>query len=810
MMNFIYSSGRRHLFFEFHLFFDMISFVFLAILPLATSIALSGTAAYHVYDGGVGALSAGASSRLLWDYDEPQKSQILDYLFKPNFGASLNLLKVEIGGDCQSTDGTEPSHMHTKDDLNCRRGYEFWLIDQAKQRNANISIYALSWGVPFWIGNGSYFSSDNIAYQVQFCECVKSSWGYDVDYIGIWNERSWGNADYVVSLRDSLDAAGFANTKIILPDGGSDIPGAISRGTSNVTYRNAVHGIGVHYPCDDPNPAVQAEPLNWVYWASEDSSTVADWAGGGCWGRLLVENYVRMNQTTTIMWSLIWSVYQGLPYFGNGLMYAYSPWSGSYEVNSPIWTSAHVTQAVEPGWKYLTVNSGGSGYLPGGGAYITLVPSDLSQVSVIVQTLVGDCLRCKGPSPVPLAQNITFVLSNMGPRAGSVLQVWKTTKTSQFVQQPSITVAADNSFTIFIDVDEMITITTLTTLNHGTFADPVPVDRQFPLPYADDFNNYEYDTLARYFSDQAGSFATRNGTLVQVVPIDPGANAWVPDLDPITLVGSPSFGDIVVSVKSAFNSSVASRTIVTGNLQTVDSTLQRCDNSSLYQKWFFNATYPNYFSNNVDGNVQCIDLNGCSAYEAIYYPCVTNGCANNLGQMWSFGPNNQFISSLNNWCLTFNTGNQTLSTSPCVGSESQQWSYSDATNQLSLVGSGNCLASYAPETYVQVCSRITGFSGFTRQVTPGYCFVVYSSGSWSITAGPNLGIIANGTLAQPFDSSAWHQLSFTVAGNSIIGEIDGMTVAVATDDDNTYTTGFVALGSGYHYATFDNFEMNNT
>lgn len=33
---------------------------------------------------GVGGVSAGASSRLLMDYPEPQRSQILDYLFKPN------------------------------------------------------------------------------------------------------------------------------------------------------------------------------------------------------------------------------------------------------------------------------------------------------------------------------------------------------------------------------------------------------------------------------------------------------------------------------------------------------------------------------------------------------------------------------------------------------------------------------------------------------------------------------------------------------------------------------------------------------
>ncbi len=40
----------------------------------------------------------------------------------------LQVCKVEIGGDVQSTDGTEPSHMHSRDDLSCERGYEWWLM----------------------------------------------------------------------------------------------------------------------------------------------------------------------------------------------------------------------------------------------------------------------------------------------------------------------------------------------------------------------------------------------------------------------------------------------------------------------------------------------------------------------------------------------------------------------------------------------------------------------------------------------------------------------------------------------------------
>lgn len=33
-----------------------------------------------------------------------------------------DMLKVEIGGDCQTTEGTESSHMHTREDLNYERG----------------------------------------------------------------------------------------------------------------------------------------------------------------------------------------------------------------------------------------------------------------------------------------------------------------------------------------------------------------------------------------------------------------------------------------------------------------------------------------------------------------------------------------------------------------------------------------------------------------------------------------------------------------------------------------------------------------
>src|SRR6266576_3181564 len=82
----------------------LVAGVAVAILPTgtasaATTVTIDGNATGRTFDG-VGAISGGGgNSRLLVDYPEPQRGQILDYLFRPNVGASVQILKVEIGGD---------------------------------------------------------------------------------------------------------------------------------------------------------------------------------------------------------------------------------------------------------------------------------------------------------------------------------------------------------------------------------------------------------------------------------------------------------------------------------------------------------------------------------------------------------------------------------------------------------------------------------------------------------------------------------------------------------------------------------------
>ena len=159
----------------------------------------------RMFDGIGGLSGGGATSKLLPNYPEPQKSQILDYLFKPNFGASLQILKVEIGGDAQSTEGTEASHMHNEWDENYSRGYEWWLMTEAKKRNPNIKLYGLPWGFPGWLGkgSGSPYKYPNItaSYITKWILGAKKNYNLTIDFIGIWNEHPY-DVNYIVTLRE--------------------------------------------------------------------------------------------------------------------------------------------------------------------------------------------------------------------------------------------------------------------------------------------------------------------------------------------------------------------------------------------------------------------------------------------------------------------------------------------------------------------------------------------------------------------------------------------------------------------------------
>lgn len=154
----------------------------LTVKAQAQTISLSATDKGRVFEG-IGAVSAGASSRNLADYPEKQRSEVLDYLFKPKFGAGFQHLKVEIGSGENSTCGSEPSHIITRDELKnpIPRGYEFWLMAEARKRNRNVMLDCLPWAYPRWVG--TRFSQESADWIVSFLETARKHYGLDINWI---------------------------------------------------------------------------------------------------------------------------------------------------------------------------------------------------------------------------------------------------------------------------------------------------------------------------------------------------------------------------------------------------------------------------------------------------------------------------------------------------------------------------------------------------------------------------------------------------------------------------------------------------
>lgn len=509
-----------------------------------TSIVLDSAATGKVYEG-IGALSAGASSRLLYDYKEPYRSQILDYLFKPGYGAALQHLKVEIGSDVNSTDGSEPSSMRTSDDHNYTRGYEWWLMQEARKRNPKIILDTLPWGAPGWVGKDTLYTPKMASYVADFLQGAKKTYGFDIAYTGVWNEKQF-DGPYVKELFAELRKR-HIDTKIVCCD---EYPGEglgqwsiVNAMSEDQELAKAVYAVGVHYSLVDgkyttpPKARTIGKPL----WSSEDQPNSGggpilsrDWQiGGRILARLYNRNYLEGGFTKTEIWSPITSYYDILAAPNSGLMYANTPWSGFYDVQSAIWVTAHTTQFAQPGWQYL---DSACGHLPEQGSYVSLKPPDSKDWSVVAETI-----DAKQPQQITLS-------TKSGLRLTTV-HVWETNSQRTFQHIADIS-PVNGKVSYTLEPDSLYTFTTTTGQGRGT-ATPPP-SASFPLPYADDFEDTAVGRAPRFLSDQDGAFegqpcVKRKGRcLEQVIMMKP--IPWGPMPDPFTLAGDVQWSDYRIAV----------------------------------------------------------------------------------------------------------------------------------------------------------------------------------------------------------------------------------------------------------------------
>lgn len=510
---------------------------------LTTTIPLNGTGTGRIFDG-IGAVSGGGgTSRLLYDYPAKQQSEILDYLFKPGYGANLQILKVEIGGDTNSTNGAEASSQRTPTDQNYNRGYEWWLMEQAKARNPHIKLYGLEWDAPGWF-NGGFWSQDNINYLLNWINHAQSDHGLHIDYIGGWNESN-DNKTWFENLKKGLKSHGLT-TQVVAADSGWNVATAMKQ---DATFNSAVDIIGEHYPCGwlstsiTCNSTSDAQSLNKPLWASENGSQNYQ-TGASAMARQLNRDYIDGRMTGSLNWSAVASWYSTLPFYGDGLLLAVQPWTGYYALGASVWVTAQTTQFTQIGWRYIDSASGYLGRNRANGSYVTLKSTNGRDYSTIIETTTAT-----------RAQTTNFTVAG-GLSTGTV-HVWATnlkssSENSYFVHQQDIT-PRNGAYTLTLQPSYVYTLTTTTGQRKGRTTPPASAS--FPLPYSQNFESYATGKLPRYFSDLQGAFETascaggRSGICLRQqitqAPIPWNSGSTVA---PLTLMGDPGWTNYQANV----------------------------------------------------------------------------------------------------------------------------------------------------------------------------------------------------------------------------------------------------------------------
>jgi hypothetical protein len=349
--------------------------------------------------------------------------------------------------------------------------------------------------------------------------------------------------------------------------------------------------------------------------------------------------------------------------------------------------------------------------------------------------------------------------------------------------------------------------------------------------------------MARYLSDQGGSWAVRGGALTQVSPANPGANSWAPSPDPFTIVGDENWQDYAVAATAVFSAAPAARAGAAARgaaargararappaprareaawragrglppppppraPRDVPTLLAPCDDDDAAQAWAFGAPAPGYVSNTVGYSTQCLNIGGCVDADIIYYECVDDPAGSSCGAppgnypnlVWALNSTTGALTTaMDGKALTLDPAAGTLSAAPFTGAATQRWAHNATSRALSLPAFGLCLSTPPARTYVTVCARIQSYDGFDAvEATPGYCLQVDARGGWALLGG---GATLAAGAAAGWAPAAPHRLAVSCAGPLITAVLDG--VALATVQSANFTYGNAGLGSGYHSAAF--------
>jgi hypothetical protein len=706
-----------------------------------TRITINASGAGRVYDGVGAVLGGGGNARYLMDYPARERNQILDYLFKPGYGASLQILKLEIGGDANSSDGSEPSTEHTAGRVNCHAGYELSIAQRAVALNPRLLLYGLQWAAPGWVSSGrnTRFSSRDIRYLLSWLGCARQR-GLRISYLGGWNETDTGiHLAWFRQLRRALNAHGYRRVQIVASD---------STGAAGWHYvgDRAVAILGAHDVCgfptgvDGPRTACTSPwsprrraPSRQPMWASE----LGGMDGGdqrGCrapcapaMDQAVIRGYVDARLTGFIEWPVLDAMPPGLPFENRGLVTADQPWSGSYRVNAMTWAIAQLTQFAWPPapggrvrWQYLNSASGLLRGQAADGSFVSLVRNVAAS-----RHGTGTARRGTAWSTIieattaTSAQRADFHITG-GRRLGRrVVHVWASdfaagSGGARFVRLRNIRPSRGGRFSFLIRPGWVYSLTT--TSGQGKGAGRGRPAAAFPLPFTDSLAGSGHAGAA---DDEPAYLAAQDGAF-ELAPcrIRDGRDRTCTEQE---AVAAPVFWH---NGRSPLGTHYPYATIGDQSWRnykvSVDVLLPRAGGSAgLIGRFNCRAAVPNV--GQFDGYV--FDVTGTGA-----------------------------------WRLTRNA------------------------NQASNTGSRSTVS--ASTVSASTVSASTGSPGPVSHRTPAPC-----------APGPTVAdTLASGKLARPLRPGTWHRLSLSLSGTAITTSVDGVRVAAVSD--SAWTAGPAGIEAG--------------
>lgn len=508
---------------------------------------------------GLGTVTGNNSSRLLMDYKVKNPKaywEIMDLLFKPDYGAGLTHIKLEFGADINSSSGTEPSIMRYADEkADVTRGAGFMFAADALSINPDITVDLLRWGEPAWVAD-EFKKSQEQGFEARYkwykaaLDAAYETYGIKFTHVSPDSNETWKiDAEWLIYFSERLKAEtncryDYSDIKIVASDEvcAWQIADEMMK---NERLRNAVDILGEHY---NTHASENALLLNKKYgkeiWYTEGiaSSNIArlvvnnDGIGiSGTNGALdvcnrIINGYCNGRMTMYEYQPAAAAYYSGVSYFPKGLLTANTPWSGFYDVDSGVLLSAHFTRFIKNGWRFIDSGCFGDGkenhsISETTNNYMTVTDPDTGDYTIIICNDSSET-RC---------YNFTF--ENMA-KASSPVDVWETRGPDKgqdfnanylkclgtFTPEKS-----DCKFNFYIEVSPY-SLVTITTVDKKS-CEPIFVcgRRDVPLDvnYSDDFD-YSDSFLAErgnaplYTTDYGGAFevAAVDGEKVLMQMID--------------------------------------------------------------------------------------------------------------------------------------------------------------------------------------------------------------------------------------------------------------------------------------------------